>query len=43
MSTTATTCPECTGTVTADGTEQICSECGLVVSEDSLDRGPDWR
>ncbi|MDZ7746614.1 MAG: transcription initiation factor IIB family protein [Halobacteriales archaeon] len=43
MSTTATTCPECTGTVTAHGTEQICSECGLVVSEDTLDRGPEWR
>jgi len=43
MSTTTGSCPECTGTVTTSGTEQICSECGLVVSEDSLDRGPEWR
>ena len=43
MSTTAGSCPECTGTVTTSGTERICSECGLVVSEDSLDRGPEWR
>jgi transcription initiation factor TFIIB len=43
MSTTETTCPECSGTVTPDGTERICNQCGLVVSEDALDRGPEWR
>ncbi|MFC7176781.1 transcription initiation factor IIB [Halosegnis marinus] len=43
MSTTETTCPECSGTVTPDGTERVCSACGLVVGEDALDRGPEWR
>jgi transcription initiation factor TFIIB len=43
MSTTETTCPECSGTVTPDGTERVCASCGLVVSEDALDRGPEWR
>lgn len=38
----ARTCPECDGTVRPDGDESICSQCGLVVQEDRLDRGPDW-
>ncbi|WP_255194873.1 transcription initiation factor IIB [Halorarius litoreus] len=43
MSTTATACPECDGRLHSDGTETICGECGLVVGEDALDRGPEWR
>jgi transcription initiation factor TFIIB len=38
-------CPECDGrleTVETDG-ETVCSECGLVVEEDEIDRGPEWR
>ncbi|WP_276299346.1 transcription initiation factor IIB [Halorussus lipolyticus] len=37
------TCPECDGRLTPDGDETICDECGLVVSEDRIDRGPEWR
>ncbi|MFB6361879.1 MAG: transcription initiation factor IIB family protein [Halobacteriales archaeon] len=37
------TCPECEGQLRADGGETICSTCGLVVAEDQLDRGPEWR
>jgi transcription initiation factor TFIIB len=34
------TCPECGGHVAMEGTEQVCVECGLVVHEDEIDRGP---
>ena len=37
------TCPECQGAVRQHATERICTDCGLVVSEDRIDRGPDWR
>ncbi|GAB7094662.1 transcription initiation factor IIB family protein [Halolamina litorea] len=44
MSTTRSTgCPECDGRLTADGDETVCSSCGLIVSTDRLDRGPEWR
>lgn len=46
MSTTqnpAETCPECHSRVRTRGSEIVCTECGLVVAEDSLDRGPEWR
>jgi transcription initiation factor TFIIB len=35
-------CPECSGAVVADEEhgEVVCQECGLVVEEDSVDRGP---
>ncbi|MFC6717137.1 transcription initiation factor IIB family protein [Natrialbaceae archaeon GCM10025810] len=38
-------CPECTGHLVVDDEhgETICEECGLVVEEDSVDRGPEWR
>ena len=40
-----TTCPECTGRLINDGEhgETVCEECGLVVEEDNVDRGPEWR
>jgi len=40
-----TTCPECGGRLHADQEhgETVCADCGLVVSEDSIDRGPEWR
>jgi transcription initiation factor TFIIB len=41
MATTA--CPECDGTVRPDRDESVCTECGLVVAADHLDRGPEWR
>ncbi|WP_336035990.1 transcription initiation factor IIB [Halobacterium yunchengense] len=37
------TCPECQGVVRQRDTERVCSDCGLVVSEDRIDRGPEWR
>jgi transcription initiation factor TFIIB len=43
MSTTISGCPECDGSVKQDGCETVCVNCGLVVSEDSIDRGPEWR
>jgi transcription initiation factor TFIIB len=36
-------CPECEGSLQRTGTETVCSECGLVVDEDAIDRGPEWR
>jgi transcription initiation factor TFIIB len=44
MSTTASGgCPECEGTLRTNGGETVCGTCGLVVAEDRLDRGPEWR
>ena len=39
------TCPECGGRVVADEehAESVCTECGLVVEQDRVDRGPEWR
>lgn len=39
------TCPECDGRLAADERrgERVCQECGLVVSEDEIDHGPEWR
>lgn len=39
----ATICPECDGRLRPDHGETVCSACGLIVSEDYLDRGPEWR
>lgn len=36
-------CPECNGQLNAAGEETFCDECGLVVDEDHIDRGPEWR
>lgn len=40
-------CPTetCTGSLVEDGKtkETYCDECGLVVDDDSIDHGPDWR
>jgi len=38
-------CPECSGDLVADGErgETVCEECGLVVEEDEIDPGPEWR
>jgi transcription initiation factor TFIIB len=37
------TCPECDGRLTPDGDETVCDDCGLIVSEDRIDHGPEWR
>jgi Transcription initiation factor TFIIIB, Brf1 subunit/Transcription initiation factor TFIIB len=38
-------CPECDGQLATDEErgETVCADCGLVVEEDSIDRGPEWR
>lgn len=41
--TTQQMCPECEGRLRSTGVETVCNECGLVVAEDELDRGPEWR
>jgi len=42
---TSLSCPECSGNLVVDDEhgETVCAECGLVVEEDSVDRGPEWR
>ncbi|MDG5775868.1 transcription initiation factor IIB [Haloarculaceae archaeon H-GB2-1] len=43
---TTRTCPECTSAdlvKSADRSELICEDCGLVVEEDTIDPGPEWR
>ncbi|MBZ6496757.1 transcription initiation factor IIB [Natrinema longum] len=38
-------CPECGGRLVADDehAETVCTDCGLVVDADEIDRGPEWR
>ncbi|WP_134670921.1 transcription initiation factor IIB [Halorussus marinus] len=38
-------CPECGGDLVTDGErgETVCADCGLVVDEDQIDPGPEWR
>ncbi|WP_306059758.1 transcription initiation factor IIB [Natronococcus wangiae] len=38
-------CPECGGRLISDAehAETVCEDCGLVVEEDEIDRGPEWR
>ncbi|SDD86229.1 transcription initiation factor TFIIB [Natrinema hispanicum] len=40
------TCPECdSGALVAsnDSNEIICEDCGLVIEEQNIDHGPEWR
>lgn len=36
-------CPECEGHVTTNVRETVCEDCGLVLSDERVDRGPEWR
>ena len=38
-------CPECSGRLVSDQEhgETVCSDCGLVVETNEIDRGPEWR
>ncbi len=38
-------CPECGGRLISDTehAETVCDDCGLVVEEGEIDRGPEWR
>jgi len=35
-------CPECGGPVRTNSAETVCADCGLVIDEQSIDRGPEW-
>lgn len=38
------TCPECgSESIIKEDNELVCSECGVVVKEEFIDRGPEWR
>jgi transcription initiation factor TFIIB len=42
----ARTCPECDAAAlvrSGDGSELSCDDCGLIVEEEAIDRGPEWR
>ncbi|MUV86203.1 transcription initiation factor IIB 2 [Natronomonas sp. CBA1123] len=39
----ALTCPECNGRLESGGAETVCADCGLVVDDEQIDRGPEWR
>ncbi|WP_284011580.1 transcription initiation factor IIB [Haloarcula pelagica] len=36
-------CPECGASLATSGQETHCPECGLVVDEQPVDHGPEWR
>jgi transcription initiation factor TFIIB len=40
---TAKGCPECEGQVITNAAETVCSDCGLVVDDQQIDPGPEWR
>ncbi len=39
----ANQCPECDGRVTTNAVETVCADCGLVIDEQRIDHGPEWR
>ena len=39
----ANRCPECDGQVTTNAVETVCEDCGLVIDEQRIDHGPEWR
>jgi transcription initiation factor TFIIB len=36
-------CPECAGNIETNRIEVVCQDCGLVIEEQRLDHGPEWR
>lgn len=38
-----TTCPECEGLIRTNTVETVCDDCGLVVDDQRIDHGPEWR
>ena len=36
-------CPECDGVVRTITQETLCEDCGLILDEQRVDRGPEWR
>ncbi|MCD2203801.1 transcription initiation factor IIB [Halobacterium sp. KA-6] len=39
----ANQCPECDGRVTTNAVKTVCEDCGLVIDEQRIDHGPEWR
>ncbi|KTG07666.1 transcription initiation factor IIB [Haloprofundus marisrubri] len=37
------TCPECNGHVATNVVETVCEDCGLVIADQQIDHGPEWR
>lgn len=36
-------CPECSGTVRSEDGETVCQQCGVVLDDQTIDHGPEWR
>ncbi|WP_433630034.1 transcription initiation factor IIB [Halomicrococcus sp. NG-SE-24] len=36
-------CPECGGQARTNAVETVCEDCGLVIDEQRIDHGPEWR
>jgi len=36
-------CPECDGVVRTTTQETACEDCGLIIDDERVDRGPEWR
>jgi transcription initiation factor TFIIB len=36
-------CPECDGRVTTNAHETVCEDCGLILADEQIDHGPEWR
>ncbi len=36
-------CPECNGQITTNAVETVCEDCGLVIDEQRIDHGLEWR
>nr|WP_233340601.1 transcription initiation factor IIB family protein [Haloprofundus sp. MHR1] len=36
-------CPECSGHVATNAVETACEDCGLVIDDQQIDHGPEWR
>ena len=42
-STSSESCPECGGVVRTNTAETVCEDCGLVIEDQQIDHGPEWR
>ncbi|MFC6733905.1 transcription initiation factor IIB family protein [Haladaptatus sp. DYSN1] len=43
VQTSQNTCPECDGRVTTNSHETVCDDCGLILADQAIDPGPEWR
>ncbi|MFC6734484.1 transcription initiation factor IIB family protein [Haladaptatus sp. DYSN1] len=43
VQTSQNTCPECDGKVSTNSHETVCDDCGLILSDQAIDPGPEWR